>query len=106
MKNNNLKSKLKNTSGSVALIFAAVAAVAAILIGATVELIHLNDVKAKLDSIADAAALAGKKAESATRSDTATAHAAGEDAAAKSFNANKVQLAGLATCLLYTSRCV
>ena len=102
MKNNNLKSKLKNTSGSVALIFAAVAAGAAILIGATVELIHLNDVKAKLDSIADAAALAGKKAESATRSDTATAHAAGEDAAAKSFNANKVQLAGLATNIRYT----
>jgi len=61
MQNKNFKSKLKSTSGSVALVFAAVAAGAAILIGATVELIHLNDVKAKLDSIADAAALAGKK---------------------------------------------
>lgn len=92
-----LKSDLKNSSGSIALIFAAVAAGAAIIAGSAIELTRVNDVKSKLDSIADAAALAGKKAEGDSRSTTAINQAAGIDVATKSFNVNKEQLNGLAT---------
>ncbi len=99
----NRKTILRSNTGASAMIFALAAGALLILGASAIELGRISDSKSKLNSIVDAAALAGKKAESgALNLSPSAARTLAEQVAQQSFDGNKHQLNGLASNALAT----